>query len=234
VGGDAIDLALLGRALTGRDERDLRREMAAAAAVVGLTAVDTYAAVMRSGLERRLVVDATAAVTVAQPAQEAYDWWRQLGNLPQFITHLDEVRTTAAGHSHWRASAPFGRTVEWDAEIVDEEPGQRIAWRSVPGAVVDNEGEARFVPAPGGRGTEVYLRMRYDLPGGRAAAAAARYFGQELRQQLDDDLRRFKQIAETGEVVRSEGAPGGKRTRRKFPQHPARPLSAQELREVRS
>jgi hypothetical protein len=72
------------------------------------------------------------------------------------------------------------------------------------------------------------------MPGGRLGQAVARYFGEDPHQQLDDDLRRFKQIAETGEVVRSEGAPGGKRARREFPQHPARPLSAEELKEVRS
>ena len=88
----------------------------------------------------------------------------------------------------------------------------------------------RFVPAPGGRGTEVHVKLRYAVPGGKLGETVARYFGEDPRQQLDDDLRRFKQVAETGEVVRSEGAPGGKRARREFPQHPARPLSDDETR----
>jgi uncharacterized membrane protein len=104
----------------------------------------------------------------------------------------------------------------------------------VDGAAIATEGEMRFLPAPGGRGSEVHLRMRYSMPGGRLGEAVARYFGEDPHQQVDDDLRRFKQIAETGEVVRSEGAPGGKRARREFPQHPARPLTAEELDEVRS
>jgi uncharacterized membrane protein len=171
---------------------------------------------------------------VTRSPRETYDLWRRLESLPGFMAHLDEVRMTGPDTSHWRASAPFGQTVEWDAQITADVPGERIAWRSLNGAPVSNEGEVRFAAAPGGRGSEVHVRMRYAMPGGRLGRAAARYFGEDPHQQLDDDLRRFKQIAETGEVVRSEGAPGGKRARQEFPQHPARPLSADELKEVLS
>jgi uncharacterized membrane protein len=191
-----------------------------------------FAAVRRS--RRRAAVDLTAATTIAGSPREAYDLWRRLDSLPSFMAHLDEVRTTGPRTSHWRASAPFGKSVEWDAEITDDVPGERIAWRSADEALVSNEGEVRFLAAPGGRGSEVHVRLRYSVPGRRLSEAAARYFGEDPRQQLDDDLRRFKQVAETGEVVRSEGAPGGKRARREFPQHPARPLSAGELEEVLS
>jgi uncharacterized membrane protein len=191
-----------------------------------------YAVIRRA--RRRTVVELAAATTLTTSARETYDLWRRLESLPRFMAHLDEVSTTGLGISHWRASAPFGRTVEWDAQITQDVPGERIAWRSVDGAAIATEGEMRFLPAPGGRGSEVHLRMRYSMPGGRLGEAVARYFGEDPHQQVDDDLRRFKQIAETGEVVRSEGAPGGKRARREFPQHPARPLSAEELAEVRS
>jgi uncharacterized membrane protein len=161
--------------------------------------------------------------------------WRHLDNLPKFMAHLEEVRPDGNGRSHWRAGGPFGRTIEWDAEITEDVPGHRIAWRSVGSADIHNEGSVQFVPAPGGRGTEVHVKLRYELPGGKLGQAVARYFGEDPRQQLDDDLRRFKQVAETGEVVRSEGAPGGKRARREFPQHPARPLTPDELaQEVQS
>jgi uncharacterized membrane protein len=179
-------------------------------------------------------MDLTAATTVSLSPREAYDRWRRLESLPSFMAHLDEVRETGPATSHWRAAAPFGKTVEWDAEITSDVPGERIAWRSADGTAVGNEGEVRFVPAPGGRGTEIHVKLRYTMPAGALGAAVARYFGEEPHQQLDDDLRRFKQIAETGEVVRSEGAPWGKRARREFPQHPARPLSAGELEELRS
>ncbi len=232
VGGDIMDLGMLGRALKNHDGRGLWRTVAATAAVTGITGVDVYAAVSRS--RTPAATELTASVTVAKSPREVYDLWRPLDSLPGFMAHLDEVRTTGRDTSHWRATAPFGRSVEWDAQITDDVPGERIAWRSVDGADIDNSGEVRFRPAPGGRGTEVHLRLRYGQPAGRMGAALARYFGEDPHQQLDDDLRRFKQVAETGEVVRSEGAPAGKRARREFPQHPARPLSRDELEEVRS
>lgn len=227
VSGDMMDLWLLGQALRNHDRRRTRRTGAAMAAVAGITGVDLYAAVTRSRL--RTATDLTATVTVARPASETYQLWRQLGNLPSFMAHLDEVRSTGPATSRWRATAPFGRTVEWDAEIIDDVPGERIAWRSRDDAVIDNHGAVRFIPAPGGLGTEVHVALHYSMPAGRLGEAVARYFGEEPHQQIDDDLRRFKQVAETGAVVRSEGAPGGKRTRREFSQHPARPLSREEL-----
>jgi uncharacterized membrane protein len=232
VAGDVVDLSLLSRAVKNHDGRGWPRTAAATAAVVGVLGLDLYAALTRSRVKS--VADLTAVTTVGCTPQQAYDLWRRLENLPSFMAHLDEVRATGDSTSHWRASAPFGRTVEWAACVTDDVPGERIAWRSLEGADIGNEGEVRFVPAPGGRGTEVHVAMRYTMPRGKLGQAVARYFGEDPHQALDDDLRRFKQVAETGEVVRSEGAPGGKRARREFPQHPARPLTPQELEEVRS
>jgi uncharacterized membrane protein len=261
VAGDLMDLALLGNALSKRPLAPARRTLAtgvlkaaakernqgnpgrtvaATAAVAVITAVDLYAAVTRSRQsarrDRRLSL--TAAVTVARSRQEVYALWRKLEDLPAFMAHLDSVTATGPRTSHWRATAPFGKTVEWDAEITTDIPGERLGWRSLDGSAVSNEGEVRFMPAPGRDGaepyTEVHVTLRYAVPAGRLGLSLARYFGEEPHQQLDDDLRRFKQVLETGEVVRSEGAPGGKRARGEFPQHPARPLTVKELKEVRS
>jgi uncharacterized membrane protein len=147
------------------------------------------------------------------------------------MAHLERVDVLDERRSHWVASAPFG-SVEWDATVTEDVPGERIAWRSADGARVPNEGTVRFTDAPGGRGTEVHVEMRYALPGGSIGKLVARYFGEEPHQQLDDDLRRFKQVVEIGEVVRSDGAPGGKRARKEFPQRPAQPLSSEEFAEV--
>jgi uncharacterized membrane protein len=174
----------------------------------------------------------TSTTTVTRSVDEVFDCWRRLDRLPEFMAHLDQVRVTGPRTSRWTASAPFGTHVEWDAETTDEAPGQRIAWRSVGGADVDHEGEVRVVPAPGGRGTEVHVTLRYDLPAGPLGKALARFFGEEPSQHLDDDLRRFKQVVETGEVVRSDGAPWGGRTRPEFPRHPAQPLTEEELKEA--
>ncbi|MFD6826218.1 SRPBCC family protein [Streptomyces sp. NPDC060085] len=230
VGGDFMDLRMLARALKNHDGRGLGRTVVATVAVTALTATDVYAAVTRT--RRSTLMELTAVTTITQSPDEAYTLWKDLERLPDFMAHLDEVHVTGPHTSHWQASAPFGKTVEWEAETTQNVPGQLIAWQSVDGADIDNSGEARFVPAPGGQGTEIRVSLRYDLPGGALGKTAARYFGEEPHQQLDDDLRRFKQIAETGEIVRSEGAPGGKRARAEFPQHPARPLTEDELKEA--
>jgi uncharacterized membrane protein len=232
VGGDIMDLSMLGRSLLSGSSRDRRRTVAALAAVAGITVVDTYAAITR--FRARAMAETAGCVTISRPPHEVYDRWRQLTSLPAFMAHLEEVRVIGDGTSHWRTVPVAGRHIEWDAEITEDVPGQRIAWCSADNADVWNEGMVSFREAPGGRGTEVHVRLRYALPGGRLGQLMARLLGEDPRQQLDDDLRRFKQVAETGEVVRSEGAPAGKRARHEFPQHPARPLAADELEEVRA
>ena len=174
-------------------------------------------------------MELTATTTIRKPAPEVYAFWRDLENLPTFMAHLEEVRATGDRTSHWSAGAPFGKDVEWDAEIIDEAPGEKIAWRSTGNADVPNAGTVWFVAAPDGVSAEVHVVLGYDIPGGTVGKAVAKYFGEEPHQQLDDDLRRLKQVLETGEVVRSDGAPWGKRARKEFPQRPAQPLSDSEL-----
>ncbi|MFC7479003.1 SRPBCC family protein [Luedemannella flava] len=161
-------------------------------------------------------MELTATTTIRKPVPEVYAFWRDLENLPAFMAHLEKVRVTGDRTSHWVASAPFGKNVEWDAEIVDEVPGEKIGWRSTDDADVPNAGTVRFVPAPDGVSTEVRVVLVYDIPGGTVGKAVAKYFGEEPHQQVDDDLRRLKQVLETGEVVRSDGAPWGKRAREEF------------------
>jgi uncharacterized membrane protein len=205
--------------------------VAASAAVAAAAGV--YGALRRTRKVSRMRL--TASTTVLKDADDVYEFWHRLENLPTFMAHVDEVHTTGERSSHWRVTAPLGRTVEWDAETVDDVPGSRIAWRSREGADIRNEGSVELRAAPGLRGTEVHVTISYEMPAGELGQALARYFGEDPRQQLDDDLRRMKQVLETGEVVRSEGAPGGKRSRREFPQHPAQPLTPPELvREVRA
>ena len=137
------------------------------------------------------------------------------------MSHLESVQADGNGRSHWKAKAPAGMTVEWDAEITEDRPNELIAWRSV-GGQVDNSGSVRFVPAPGGRGTEVHVEMRFDPPGGVLGKWAAKLFGESPEQQVYDDLRHFKQVMETGEVVLSEGSFDGSR----IVQRPAQPPAA--------
>jgi uncharacterized membrane protein len=182
--------------------------------------------------EEEETMELLATTTIRRPVEDVYRFWRKLENLPTFMGHLDEVRVTGETTSHWTASAPFGRTVEWDATITDEIPDQRIGWRSTEDADVPNLGKVWFVPAPDGESTEVHVLLGYEIPGGSLGKAVAKYFGEEPHQQLDDDLRRLKQVLETGEVVVSDGAPWGKRARKEFPQRPAQPMSDEERAEV--
>ncbi len=155
-----------------------------------------------------------ASVTVGRPAQELYSYWRRFENLPRFMRYLDSVTETGDGRSHWIAKTPLGSRIEWDAEIVDEREGQLISWRSVPGSQVHNAGSVLFAAAPGGRGTTV--RVSFDLapPGGtagRLAGIATRALGPITRQQVHEDLRRFKSLMEAGEIPTNEGQPEGRR-----------------------
>jgi uncharacterized membrane protein len=141
------------------------------------------------------------------------------------MAHLRSVSTDASGRSHWEAAGPAGSTVRWDAEIVEDREDEVISWRSVVGADVDNTGSVRFRDAAGGRGTEIVVDLRYRPPGGKAGAVVAKLLGEEPNQQLRDDLRRFKQVLELGEVVRSEGSPEGQSTRQQLAQRPAQPVA---------
>jgi len=111
--------------------------------------------------------------------------------------------------SHWVVKGPAGKTVEWDAEIIHDEPHSVIAWRSLENATVANAGSVRFVPAPGDRGTQVRVVIEYIRPRAGWGAAIAWLFGEEPRQQVADDLRHFKQFMEAGEVPRTVGQPAG-------------------------
>jgi uncharacterized membrane protein len=141
------------------------------------------------------------------------------------MAHLRSVSAAGSGRSRWEATGPAGSTICWEAEIEEDREGEVISWRSTGDGDVENAGSVRFVDATGGRGTEVLVELRYRPPGGRAGAAVAKLLGEEPNQQLRDDLRRFKQVVELGEVVRSEGSPAGPSTRQQLAQRPARPVA---------
>jgi uncharacterized membrane protein len=150
------------------------------------------------------------SVTINRSPAELYTFWRNFENLPRFMNHLESVKVTSPERSHWVAKAPAGTSVEWDAEIYNEKENELIAWRSLEGSDVDNAGSVRFEPATGGRGTVVRVSLKYDPPGGIIGAAVARLFGESPAQQIDEDLRRFKQLMETGETATTEGQPSGR------------------------
>lgn len=151
-----------------------------------------------------------ASVIIQREPAELYEYWRQFTNLPRLIEHLESVKESDATHSHWTAKDPFGRQVEWEAEIHNETPGQMIAWRSLPGSELDTAGSIHFKPLSHDRGTAVTLSLKYDPPAGRAGAAIARLLGNGVECELEAALRKFKQVMEAGEFATTEGQPRGR------------------------
>ena len=149
------------------------------------------------------------SVTINRPVEELYRFWRNLENLPRFMRHLESVEKVTDTLSRWRAKGPGGRTVEWNAEIINEVPNQVIGWRSIEGSDVVSAGSVNFDDAGAGRGTRVRVRLQYSPPGGKAGAALARLLGRDAATEIREDLRRFKQLLEAGEVPTTEGQPRG-------------------------
>ncbi|ADV67251.1 SRPBCC family protein [Deinococcus maricopensis] len=154
------------------------------------------------------------AITIGVRPEQLYTFWRNFENLPKFMTHLQSVTVQTPGgtRSHWIANAPAGLKVEWDADITEDVPNERIAWRALEGAQVPNEGHVEFHEAPGGRGTELRVNLTYHPPGGTLGAGVARMFGEEPNQQITDDLRRLKRIIEIGQEPTTEGQSAGRKS----------------------
>jgi uncharacterized membrane protein len=246
VGGDLMDLALLGKAMNS-DENDKGRVAAATAAVLGVTVVDflTGQQLNKSsnggngssgqwgrGQGGSNVVDSAkgirvkTAITIGRPVTEVYGFWRNFENLPRFMSHLESVEVQDGGRSHWAAIGPAGMRMEWDAETVEDLPNELISWRSLPGGQVDTAGYVRFRPAPGDRGTEIVVEMRYDPPGGVLGASIAKLFGESGQEVVTRDLQAFKNVLEVGEVVHSDSSIYTR-------PHPARPPEQKELEKAR-
>jgi uncharacterized membrane protein len=151
----------------------------------------------------RKAVKVERSVTIDKPRSELFAFWRDFENLPRFMEHLVAVRVETPTRSHWEAKAPGGRTVEWDAEIVNEVPDEIIAWKSVGEPDVPNAGSVNFSDAPGGRGTIVRVMLDYEPPAGRVGAILSHFFSEEPDRQIREDLRKFKQLMETGEITTS-------------------------------
>jgi uncharacterized membrane protein len=202
-----LGLALTGRGLTGR------------CAVYRAAGFDTaqrsipqrLRAATRKARGTTGGVEIEQRLTVNRPCEKLYESWRRLERLPEIFDHIEAVHESTDGRSHWVAAGPFGAKVEWDAEITEDRPGECIAWRSLPGSVVENEGEVRFAPAPAGRGSEVTVRIAYRPLAGDTLAPLLRKL---TNHQLREDLRHFKQWLEAGEVPTTDGQPHGRKRAR--------------------
>ena len=145
------------------------------------------------------------------PKDRVFASWRRLEDFPKFMKCVEQVEEIDEKRSHWTVCGPAGRKYDWEAEIVDEEPGRVLAWRTIGESDIRHGGRVEFFDATGGRGTVVALQMSYESPvGGEIGAKLVRLFGQDPESQAREDLRRFKQLVETGEIPTIEGQPAGR------------------------
>jgi len=165
----------------------------------------------------------SGSVTIARTPWEVYEFWRDLRNLPRFTRHVERVTVYDETRSHWIVRAPAGRTVEWDATIIEDRPGETIAWHTVGSPDVSNAGVVRFRPAPGDQGTEVHVTLHYRPLLGAIGVAIATVLGEQPALQLRGDLRRLKQVLEIGEVMQSDASAQGSGM------HAAQPSPAEAL-----
>jgi len=149
------------------------------------------------------------SITIRRPVEDLYSFWRKFDQLPRFMEHLREVKVLDSTRSHWVAQAPLGMSMSWDAEIINDKPNELIAWRSLPGSLVDTAGSVHFQKAPGGRGTEIHVSLKYDPPGGKVGDWLAWLAGQSPRDQIREDLRRLQRLMEAGEIPTTRGQPVG-------------------------
>ena len=148
--------------------------------------------------------------TINKPADELFAFWRNFENLPKFMHNLEAVEVRDGKRSRWVAKGPAGKSVDWEAEIINEVPNELIGWRSIDGSEVDNAGSVHFTPATGGRGTEVKVVLRYDPPAGKLGARVSKILGEDPATNVQEDLRRLKMLIETGEIATTEGQPTGR------------------------
>jgi uncharacterized membrane protein len=145
------------------------------------------------------------SVTVRKSPEELYRYWRQLENLPNFMSHVKSVKQTGGNRSHWEVEGPVGN-VSWDAEIITEKANELLGWKSLEGSLVDTAGSVHFLKAPGDQGTDVIVSLKYNPPGGQVGAAVAWLVGLDPQKLVREDLQRFKELMESGSAAKGKGS----------------------------
>jgi len=175
-----------------------------AAGPAGITIDGHYAPPPEDG-DGKLWIRTTALVRAE--AADLYALWRDVTKAPLWQEQIEDVRPTGEKTAHWVMRSGDKR-IEWDSEVLADEPGRRIAWRSI-GGDSDNAGEVIFDSAPGGRATHVIVLQEFRM--GKLASAWETITGRNPKQAVIENLRHFKALAETGEIPRTQGQPHGPR-----------------------
>lgn len=151
-------------------------------------------------------------ITIGKPADELHRLWRDPQTHSRIMGDFAEVTSIGEDRQHWEVDVPLGRSVAWDAEVVEDRPGELLRWESLDGADLPNEGSVRFHPAPSDRGTKVSLQFRFDPPGGALGTTAVERLDIVPSTLATRALRRFKSLAETGEIPTLEKNPSARGT----------------------
>lgn len=152
-----------------------------------------------TAFDKKAIIDISTNLTVKRPKEELYAYWRNLENLPNFMSHIEEVLEVSDKRSQWTAEVPGGLgTIEWDAEIIWEQKNHSIAWRSLPDSEIENSGEVRFQDVGNGKSTIVETRISYRPPAGQAGGLAAKLLNPAFKKVVENDLKEFKKVMEKG------------------------------------
>ncbi len=148
-------------------------------------------------------VNIRTTLVVDKPKHEVYQFWRRLENLPLFMKHLVSVTELDSRRSHWEAKIPEGNpiTIKWDAEIVKDEEGSLLSWRSLPGSTIDNAGKVEFRDALGNRGTELKIMISYRPPAGNIGTNIAKLINPLFEKMVKEDVTNFKSYMDAGSVA---------------------------------
>lgn len=187
----------------------LSRRSKAGTALATAGGVLAYSAIKSASSPSQAETHANFLVN-ASPEQ-AYQLWRNFENLSRFMVHIKSVRVLDNERSEWLALGPMQREIRWTAELTDDVPNRRIAWRSLPDSDIDTSGSVEFRADPQGRGTYVYATVEYSVPGGAFTTGLASIFGKHPEFMVREDVRRFKALLETGEVPTTAGQTHGPR-----------------------
>jgi uncharacterized membrane protein len=218
--GDTFDLAGLSVAVARRSTRG--RAAVALAAVAGVTMLDMLAATRITGgramghtvpgVSGRTDIYLERSVAINKSPQECYRFWRSFENLPRFMQSIESVQQLDERRSRWVAKGPMSTRLEWTSEITVDRPGEEISWRTLEDSGAANAGSVRFEAAPAGRGTIVRVSLHYSPLGGELGAGLVKLLGHDPQSRVREDLRRFKQVMETGEIPTTRDQPTGRRS----------------------
>jgi uncharacterized membrane protein len=145
-------------------------------------------------------LDLHGSITIGKSAEELYRLWQNPSTLPKILGHVAEIEMTSDGQSHWRVHGPLHRTLHYTTRVVEEREPELVRWESEPGAPTRMEAALSFKPAPSAWGTEVKLHLTLEPPAGRVGVLLAKSLGPAPKLLVQKGLRRFKSLAETGEV----------------------------------